>query len=162
MAPNKQLLKPDRPHHRWQLFKNFSTFFMLFAILLFSNACVSAVKHTKTNNLMKQNNSTLTHDIAESINTREAAIQYLLDESSFVQLTIYNLLGQQIRTLIDSQHQSPGAHKITWNGHNDAGYEVPEGIYLYRLKIENEIYTKRLVLRNRNNAVKLAGGVAAN
>ncbi|NIT55543.1 MAG: T9SS type A sorting domain-containing protein, partial [Aliifodinibius sp.] len=62
-------------------------------------------------------------------------INYQLPIRTKVELTIYNLLGQQIKTLVDSK-QIAGDYKVQWDGSNDAGRQVASGIYVYRLKTE--------------------------
>lgn len=49
-----------------------------------------------------------------------------------VSLTIYNLLGQPIRTLVDEMH-APGIYTAAWDGRDDFGREVTSGIYIYQL-----------------------------
>lgn len=59
-------------------------------------------------------------------------IRYQLPENAHVTLTIYNQLGQMIRTLIDRE-DSPGDKSVVWDGMDDAGARVAAGIYLARL-----------------------------
>ncbi|MFQ6092080.1 MAG: choice-of-anchor D domain-containing protein [bacterium] len=66
-------------------------------------------------------------------------------ESFFVFLKIYNLLGQEVKTLVDEE-QEPGYYTVTWDGRDSSGREVPSGIYFYRLKAGNYSSTKRMVL----------------
>jgi len=47
-------------------------------------------------------------------------------------LTVYNTLGQEVRTLIEAR-QDAGRHAIAWDGHDAYGSEVATGMYLYRL-----------------------------
>jgi len=49
-------------------------------------------------------------------------------------LKIYNLLGQEVLTLIDKE-QEPGYYTIHWDGRDEHGREVASGIYFYRLSI---------------------------
>jgi len=73
-------------------------------------------------------------------------IEYELAKPSQVELTIFNNLGQKVKTLIQKQ-QSAGSHKLTWDGKNQAGQPVPSGIYFYRLKTEEGIMaSKKMVL----------------
>lgn len=60
-------------------------------------------------------------------------IRYQLSVTSVVELTIYNPLGQKIKTLV-SQVQPAGEHQIPWNGTNDLGRPVVSGVYFYRLQ----------------------------
>ena len=73
------------------------------------------------------------------------SIGYGLSEDSHVILTIYNLLGQPIATLVNEQ-QSAGYREVVWNGTNDAGDKVVSGIYIYKITTDNYSATKRMVL----------------
>ena len=53
-----------------------------------------------------------------------------------VQLEIFNLLGQRIRTLVDAPMR-PGAYEIAWDGRDRRGRAAASGIYIYRLSIGN-------------------------
>ena len=59
-------------------------------------------------------------------------IRYQIPQQSFVSLEIYNILGQEITTLV-SRNQAPGSYKILWNGKNNKGIIVPSSIYMCRL-----------------------------
>ncbi len=65
----------------------------------------------------------------------ETEIRYSLRQASQVKLSIFNILGQEIATLIDGK-QSAGTHRVAWNGKNDENNELPSGIYLYRIEID--------------------------
>ena len=61
----------------------------------------------------------------------KTTIQYQLPEDSQVILKIYNLAGQQVKTLID-ETQSAGYYKIDWDGKDSNGNMISSGIYFYR------------------------------
>ncbi len=52
--------------------------------------------------------------------------------TSCVTLKIFNVLGQEVRTLVD-EVQQPGSYMVTWNGEDNLGEEVSSGVYFYRL-----------------------------
>ncbi|MGB2697865.1 MAG: FlgD immunoglobulin-like domain containing protein [Candidatus Zixiibacteriota bacterium] len=60
-------------------------------------------------------------------------------------LSIYNILGQKVRTLVDEK-KLPGEYKVNWDGKDEKGNEVGSGIYLYRLKAEDYEQVKKMVL----------------
>jgi len=63
-----------------------------------------------------------------------------------VKVDIFNILGQNIRTLLDKQ-LTPGQYKIQWNGYDKFGHKVGSGIYFYRINANNEfINTKKMIL----------------
>jgi hypothetical protein len=68
-----------------------------------------------------------------------------LNQAHSVNLTIYDIRGRCIRTLIDSELES-GSHKIHWNGRNNLGESVASGIYLYTLKAADERFTRKMTI----------------
>jgi len=73
------------------------------------------------------------------------AIRYTLAAPAQVSLEIFNPLGQRVRTLV-SQEQQAGLHVATWDGQDDAGKVVPSGIYLYRLRADEAVQTRKMLL----------------
>jgi hypothetical protein len=73
------------------------------------------------------------------------AIAYTLQKKAMVNLEIYNLLGQKVKTLV-SDYQSPGLHRIFWDGKNDQDKTVASGIYFYRLVVDEVAQAKKMVL----------------
>ena len=67
-------------------------------------------------------------------------INYQLPEDSHVHISVYNMLGQRVATLID-QPMTAGYHSTVWNA-----MEQPSGIYLYRIQAGTFTQTKRMVL----------------
>jgi len=59
-------------------------------------------------------------------------------------LTVYNLLGQPVRTLV-SEVQSAGTYAATWDGTNDAGAAVATGVYIYRLSSGSFLQTRKMM-----------------
>ncbi len=72
-------------------------------------------------------------------------IPYQLPEQHRVQIVIYNVRGQKVRTLV-SRTQSAGFHTAVWDGRNDLGNPVSSGIYFYRLKAGNYREVRRMLL----------------
>ena len=62
-----------------------------------------------------------------------------------VTLEIYNVLGQRVRTLVQGM-LSPGQHEVIWNATDDAGRSAAGGLYLYRLRVGNQVQTRSVVL----------------
>jgi hypothetical protein len=75
----------------------------------------------------------------------ETTIRYQLPLSSTVSLTIANILGQKIRTLVSAE-QASGEHTILWDGKDDLGGDVASGVYFYRLTAGGFVETRRLLL----------------
>jgi flagellar hook assembly protein FlgD len=62
-----------------------------------------------------------------------------------VLLKIFNPLGQEIRTLINTT-LAAGYHEVKWDGKNDLGQPVSPGIYLYQLKAGDFHAVKKMIL----------------
>ena len=60
-------------------------------------------------------------------------------------LIIYNVLGQEVRTLVD-EVQDAGYYTVTWDGRSATGRQVPSGIYFYNLRAGTYTVTKQMVL----------------
>ncbi len=72
-------------------------------------------------------------------------ISFDLPQAKQIRLQIYNLAGQCIQTLCN-RLVSAGHHEMEWNGRDAQGNLMPSGIYYYRLFIDDQILTKKLVL----------------
>jgi hypothetical protein len=62
-----------------------------------------------------------------------------------VSISIYNVTGQRVRTLVDA-YQGVGVYEAIWNGRNSDGTPVPSGVYFYRSVIGNQTRTSRVTL----------------
>ena len=69
-------------------------------------------------------------------------IKYNLSKSGFVKIDIFNIVGQKIKTLINSNLKK-GKRSVVWTGKNSENRKVSAGIYFYRLSVDNEIYSIR-------------------
>ena len=72
-------------------------------------------------------------------------LRFDLPEVNDVTLTIYNMLGQKVRTF-NYQNTSAGYHSITWDATNDLGEQVGAGVYLYQLQAKDFVKTRKMVL----------------
>ena len=72
-------------------------------------------------------------------------IRYTLPEASQVRLTIHNLLGQEVRVLVDGA-KGAGTYNARWDGRDAFGREVSTGLYLYRLEAGAKIAVNKMVL----------------
>jgi hypothetical protein len=68
-------------------------------------------------------------------------INFQLPKDEFVELKIYNRIGQEVRTLVNSGYQA-GSHKVVWDGKNNRGRSVASGMYIYKIKAGK--YTKSM------------------
>jgi len=72
-------------------------------------------------------------------------ISYSIPKSSLVSIKVYNMLGQQVRTLVEDQ-KNAGTYNIQWNGDNDAGVKVSSGTYIYRIVTGSFVQAKKMIL----------------
>lgn len=71
----------------------------------------------------------------------ETNIKFNLPEKSFVTLTIYNVLGQNVKTLLNNEFLNAGFHQTTFNAKG-----LSSGVYFYTIKANKYTQTKRMVL----------------
>jgi len=76
----------------------------------------------------------------------ETTIQYGLPEATEILLVIYNLRGQEVRTLVN-EYQSPGYKTVRWDGRDNFGQEVSSGVYFTRLRTGQSVLTRKLTLQ---------------
>jgi flagellar hook assembly protein FlgD len=72
-------------------------------------------------------------------------IRFDLADASNVRLVIFNLLGQEVRTLV-AANMPAGAHQIAWDGRDDRGLNVGSGLYLYKLQAGNFVNCRKMFL----------------
>ncbi len=72
-------------------------------------------------------------------------IEYDVKNGANVTLKVYNLLGQEVRTLVNTR-QNAGNYKVNWDGKDNAGNAVASGVYLYRLEAGNVKLAKKMML----------------
>jgi len=72
-------------------------------------------------------------------------IKFDLPEPGEVTLSIFNIMGQEIK-VFHYQNMSPGYYTLNWNATNDFGESVGAGVYLYQLRANNFVKTKKMVL----------------
>ncbi|KPL03577.1 MAG: hypothetical protein AMJ73_06415, partial [candidate division Zixibacteria bacterium SM1_73] len=72
-------------------------------------------------------------------------IGYTLPTDCHITLTIYNMLGQKVKVLVN-EHQSAGRKSVTWDGKDDQGREMTSGVYLYRMQAGDFVQSKKMVV----------------
>lgn len=75
----------------------------------------------------------------------ETRIEFSLKRAGHVELTVYNILGESIRTLV-SEYLPAGYKATTWDGNDNSGQPVSSGVYLYRLTTDEYAATKKMML----------------
>ena len=72
-------------------------------------------------------------------------IKYGLPREASVTITITNILGEEVRSLV-STHQTAGYHSVLWNGKDNQNQSVSAGVYLYQIDAGEFVQTKKMVL----------------
>lgn len=71
-------------------------------------------------------------------------IRYEIPKSSKVVIKVYNMLGQEVRTLVNG-NKDRGRYEIVWDGRNQFGNQISSGVYLYRLEAGKVVKTKKML-----------------
>lgn len=75
----------------------------------------------------------------------ETAIRFQLPKTSYVVLKIFNIFGEEIRTLANEQREA-GSHAVRWDGSDERGNPVASGMYLYQLRAGNFAQVRKMNL----------------
>ena len=109
---------------------------------------VSIIDSISTNLNERQDNNIYMFSLAQNYPNPfnpTTTIRFEIPRAELVSLRIYNLLGQEVRTLIHNQ-MAAGSHEVQWNGTDDHARMVSSGIYLYRLETNTGfVRTRKLI-----------------
>jgi hypothetical protein len=75
----------------------------------------------------------------------EASIRYSIANDTDVTLKVYDMTGALVRTLVN-ESVTAGEYTVTWNGTNEVGSEVANGVYFYRLSSGDFTQSRKLVV----------------
>ena len=75
----------------------------------------------------------------------ETIIKYKIPKNLFVSLKIYDILGKEVKTLVNEFKQS-GYYYVKWDGKNDGFINLPSGVYFYEIKTKEFHQIKKMVL----------------
>ena len=120
-------------------------FQILEGVLVDLTGNIDAINHIEIGNLRPLPTSyALEQNIPNPFNP-STTIKYQLPEAGEVNLIIYNLLGQQVRTLVKETLEA-GFQSVVWDGKDDVGRQVASGIYIYRLQAGSFSQAQRMML----------------
>jgi hypothetical protein len=74
------------------------------------------------------------------------SIRFSLPVDKRISLTVYDLLGKEVKSLINNEDYKQGAHSATWDGTNSAGQQVASGTYIYTLKYGSFSKSQKMML----------------
>jgi len=72
-------------------------------------------------------------------------ITYALPKNSYVSIVVYDMLGREVKTLLNNEVLA-GNHSVTWNGDDNNGMKVVSGVYLYKINAGDFVKTMKLIL----------------
>jgi hypothetical protein len=72
-------------------------------------------------------------------------VSYGLPDDADVRIKIYNILGQNVRTLVD-ERQAAGYRSVVWDGNDDSGNQVSTGVYFYRIEADDYHASKKMLM----------------
>jgi len=73
-------------------------------------------------------------------------IMFTVTQESRVTIAVYNILGQEIATLVNGEILSAGRQSVSWDGLDARGNDVPGGLYFYRMTAGEFTETRKMVL----------------
>ncbi len=73
----------------------------------------------------------------------QTTFEYVLPNSSSVRLAVYDVLGRQVRVLVD-ERQTTGRHTVQWNGRDERGSRMASGVYLVRLLVDGSTKVRKV------------------
>jgi len=73
-------------------------------------------------------------------------IRFGLPQNQNVSIKIYNVLGENIRELFNSE-LAAGMNELVWNGNNDFGNPVPSGVYIYKIESNGNVLSSKMILQ---------------
>ena len=75
----------------------------------------------------------------------ETLLSFTVPGTAHVRLAVYDMLGKQIRLLLD-ENSAAGRHQVIWDGKNDRGEPAPSGNYAYHLEADGVTLSRRMTL----------------
>jgi hypothetical protein len=96
-----------------------------------------------------------TLDVVRAFNLRQntpnpfnpvTTIEFAVPQPGPVQLRIYDVRGQVVRTLVDRDYAAPAHDRVVWDGRDEAGTVVPSGVYFYKIFAGSDTATRKMLL----------------
>ncbi|MCA9759066.1 MAG: family 16 glycosylhydrolase [Candidatus Eisenbacteria bacterium] len=77
-----------------------------------------------------------------------ATISFQIGKEGWADLSVFDVGGREIRVLVHGEFE-PGRHVVSWDGRDESGNAVAEGVYYYRLTSRDGTYTRRMTVLGR-------------
>ena len=87
----------------------------------------------------------LSHNFPNPFNPN-TCIQFTLGQEELISLNIFDIQGRLVKSLINNSYFQSGVYNFTWDGKNNIDVQVPSGMYIYKLKSDNQTITRKMVL----------------
>jgi len=110
-----------------------------------NTAAISVSGFFKENEIIEVLNYSLHQNYPNPFNP-STRIGFTIKETEFVSLKIFDLLGNEVKTLV-YEIKTPGIHYVEWEGDNNYGEKVTSGIYFYRMQVGAFNQSKKLILQ---------------
>lgn len=75
--------------------------------------------------------------------SEQTSLEYVLPDPASVRLAVYDVLGRQVRVLVDGE-QEAGRHTVQWNGRDESGQRMASGVYLARLVVDGTTKVRKM------------------
>jgi len=75
----------------------------------------------------------------------ETRIVFNIPVRSRVNISVFNMLGQNVAVLADEVYDA-GGHAVVWSGTDESGYKVSSGVYLYKMTVGDLVISKKMLL----------------
>ena len=108
--------------------------------LLYGFDMTSAITKINSNNYQIQQNNFIISNYPNPFNL-STSISWQLGICGYVTLKVYDILGREVKTLIDKKYYNSGKHTITFNANG-----LSSGVYFYQIKAGSYVETKKLIL----------------
>ena len=76
----------------------------------------------------------------------ETILRFAIPANEKVNMIIYNILGEKVKTLINAQNMKAGYHAVIWDGTNEFNIQQASGVYFAVLKSVRSVKTRKMIL----------------
>ena len=114
------------------------------AAVFATEATLSLVTGVEDDNTVTPSSFNLAQNYPNPFNP-STIISFDVPTNAFVNLKVYNLLGQEVAQLVN-ESKSAGKYQVNWTGTDNTGNKVTSGVYIYSLKANDFTSTRKMVL----------------